>query len=113
MRTEPQAPSPQPGTSNNFAPIFIEKDTTETNQCVNMSNLDASDYSECEQCGKLVSAWDLPEHLDFHFAQQLQKEVVPVASFGTKRKSDFSSGNSNKKKKVQGSQKTLDRFFKK
>ena len=33
-----------------------------------------SDYSKCEECGDLVSAWDLPEHLDFHFAQKIQRE---------------------------------------
>ena len=33
-----------------------------------------SDYSKCEECGHVVSAWELPEHLDFHFAQKIQRE---------------------------------------
>ncbi len=28
----------------------------------------------CGECGGHVSPFELPEHLDFHFAQQLQKE---------------------------------------
>ena len=27
------------------------------------------DEAPCRECGELVSAYDLPEHLDFHFAQ--------------------------------------------
>ena len=30
------------------------------------------DWHLCEQCGKKVSAWHLPEHMDFHFALTLQ-----------------------------------------
>ncbi|XP_048580274.1 DNA polymerase eta isoform X2 [Nematostella vectensis] len=32
-----------------------------------------SDYMQCDTCKEMVSAWDLPEHLDFHFAEQLQR----------------------------------------
>jgi hypothetical protein len=29
----------------------------------------------CEKCGKAVSPFDLPEHLDFHVAQDLQRQM--------------------------------------
>ncbi|XP_071792528.1 DNA polymerase eta-like [Asterias amurensis] len=29
----------------------------------------------CEKCNKVVSSWDYPEHLDYHFAVDLQKEM--------------------------------------
>ena len=32
------------------------------------------DQVKCEQCGKMVSVWDVPEHDDYHFAKQLQRE---------------------------------------
>lgn len=38
------------------------------------SNSNSTDWQQCDQCGTLVSAWQLPEHLDFHYAQALQAE---------------------------------------
>ncbi len=35
----------------------------------------AREEVECDKCGKLVSPFDLPEHLDFHVAKELQAEM--------------------------------------
>merc|ERR1712183_383980 len=29
----------------------------------------------CEKCGKVISPFDLPEHLDYHVAKELQSEM--------------------------------------
>ena len=36
---------------------------------------DNDDREPCDKCGKPVSPFDLPEHLDFHFAQEMQSEL--------------------------------------
>ena len=30
------------------------------------------DFVECDQCHEFISQWEMPEHLDFHFAKSLQ-----------------------------------------
>ena len=40
----------------------------------NSPNFD-DDFVKCEKCKKLVSPFEMPEHLDFHLAQELQKEI--------------------------------------
>ena len=100
-----------------------------------------SDYSRCEECGDVISAWDLPEHLDFHFAQKLQREQreqqrleqqqqrqattatarTPgnhvAAGGGIKRKAESAKSKlAAERKRSRGSQgntgqKTLDGFF--
>ena len=95
-----------------------------------------SDYSKCEECGDLVSAWDLPEHLDFHFAQKIQREQreqqrlqqqnqqATVAAARTpgshvtnsnKRKAESAKSRTNSKRSKTSQQntgqKTLDGFF--
>ena len=92
-----------------------------------------SDYSKCEECGDLVSAWDLPEHLDFHFAQKIQKQQreqqrlqqqATAAATRTpgshvtnsnKRKAESAKSRTNSKRSKTSQQntgqKTLDGFF--
>ncbi len=70
----------------------------------------AEELQKCEKCGKSVSPFDLPEHLDFHLAQDLQRQIRKE-DFG-KRKlpekcEDKQEGNESKK------QKTIMSFFKK
>ncbi|KAH3851920.1 hypothetical protein DPMN_094407 [Dreissena polymorpha] len=37
------------------------------------------DYLECEKCHKMMTVWEMPEHMDFHFALQLQEDMnVPL-----------------------------------
>ena len=50
--------------SQNSIPVKLEGETLENGEGVEMA--------KCDQCGKLVSPFELPEHLDFHFAASLQ-----------------------------------------
>jgi len=34
-----------------------------------------NDLMNCEECGKRMLAWDLPDHMDFHFAKQVQDSM--------------------------------------
>ncbi|KAI1886358.1 hypothetical protein AGOR_G00213200 [Albula goreensis] len=98
----------------------------------------AQDVLRCERCGQEVSAWDMPEHTDYHFALDLQKSFSsspspssssssgstlgalprPSLSTGTplsfrgKTKPKHQSGPQPKRPKPQGPSSTLDAFFK-
>ena len=37
------------------------------------SDESSTDTETCKKCGKQVSPFDMPEHLDFHFAKELQE----------------------------------------
>merc|ERR1719341_1683748 len=50
--------------SQNSKPVMFEGKTLENGEGVEMT--------KCDQCGKLVSPFELPEHLDFHFAASLE-----------------------------------------
>ena len=43
------------------------------------ANSEEDDMVLCRECGTRVSPFELPEHLDFHYAQQLQKEGAKAA----------------------------------
>ena len=89
-------------------------------------NGDAVDNQTCDKCGKDLPVWEIPEHMDFHFAQELQKELRAAEvtertsesgsslSTGTKRK--LSAGMSQLKgaKKHKGNNqktKSIASFF--
>jgi hypothetical protein len=62
--------------------------------------------------------WELPEHMDFHFAQDIQKELrqedAQMNRTSIKRKSDVISPEKSKKKsKIVENVKTLTNFFSK
>ncbi|NWW22486.1 POLH polymerase, partial [Falcunculus frontatus] len=87
------------------------------------------DQQHCEKCGQLVLVWEFPEHMDYHFALELQSsflelsapmapEAVPsakaVASGSpakAKNKPKTPAGSSAKRPK-EGVTRTLDFFFK-
>lgn len=70
------------------------------------------DYHICEKCQRRILVWDLPEHMDFHFAQDLQNALVYKTPVVAKRKHDSLSPTKNKKQKTkQTSTKTIDSFF--
>ena len=50
--------------SQNSKPVMFEGETLENEERVEMT--------KCDQCGKLISPFELPEHLDFHFAASLE-----------------------------------------
>ncbi|XP_048865626.1 DNA polymerase eta [Brienomyrus brachyistius] len=90
------------------------------------------DAVKCDRCGQQVSAWDMPEHADYHFALDLWSSFsstssvppspAPVVtshldaespkSSRAKTKLKSQSGPRAKKSKSQGSHPTLDSFFK-
>ena len=41
--------------------------------------VDDIDYVKCEKCGKKILAWEFPEHEDFHYAQDLSKQICVSA----------------------------------
>ncbi|MGH0158741.1 UNVERIFIED_CONTAM: hypothetical protein FKN15_036505 [Acipenser sinensis] len=94
----------------------------------------SEDLVWCERCGKNVLVWEMPEHTDYHFALDLQSSFSstssgtsstdPSGSHSTaaaaasatlsrgKSKSKNTAAPAPKKLKSQGTNKTLDSFFK-
>ena len=82
------------------------------------NNDQIEDMTSCEKCGKYMLVWELPEHMDFHFAQDIQKEFrqedAQMNRTSIKRKSDVISPEKSKKKsKIVENVKTLTNFFSK
>lgn len=94
------------------------------------------DYIRCDSCGQEVLAWEMPEHTDYHFAQDLQtswSSSLPSSSQvpANISKANTSDGNSQcktvqasrrksatsrtpaKMKKPAGKGVSIDHFFKK
>ncbi|NXT08441.1 POLH polymerase, partial [Prunella fulvescens] len=87
------------------------------------------DQQRCEKCGQLVLVWEFPEHMDYHFALELQssflepsppmapeaapnvKAVASRSPAKAKNKPKTSAGSSTKQPK-EGVTRTLDFFFK-
>uniref|UniRef100_A0A8B9GHC4 DNA polymerase eta n=1 Tax=Amazona collaria TaxID=241587 RepID=A0A8B9GHC4_9PSIT len=87
------------------------------------------DQQRCEKCGQLVLVWEFPEHMDYHFALELQSSFlessVPTAPAAdsnptaaasrspakAKNKPKTSTGSSAKRPR-EGVTRTLDFFFK-
>ncbi|KAL1771963.1 DNA polymerase eta isoform X1 [Sigmodon hispidus] len=102
---------------------------------LNMLDSSSSDYSSeevaqrateddqviCEKCDSLIPVWDMPEHIDYHFALELQKsflqpctskpQAVPAMSPQGKRNPKSPLASSNKRLRLHGMQ-TLESFFK-
>ncbi|KAM4785998.1 DNA polymerase eta isoform 4-T4 [Cyanocitta cristata] len=87
------------------------------------------DQQRCEKCGQLVLVWEFPEHMDYHFALELQnsflepsapmapeaapnaKAVASRSPVKAKNKPKTPAGSSAKRPK-EGVTRTLDFFFK-
>lgn len=74
------------------------------------------DWNKCDKCGQSISPFELPEHLDFHVAQELQQEMrqadrqqqtTTAAKKTSKRASSRHDESASKK------QKTIVNFFNK
>ena len=81
-----------------------------------VQNFAPEDYLPCEKCRKPIAVWEMPEHMDFHFAMDLQKDMNAVtsqvlSSNTGKRKSVGSDNRGSKKTKISPSQGKLDSFF--
>uniref|UniRef100_K7G1Q6 DNA polymerase eta n=1 Tax=Pelodiscus sinensis TaxID=13735 RepID=K7G1Q6_PELSI len=82
----------------------------------------SADKLHCEKCGQLVPVWELLEHMDYHFAVELQSSFsepspirTPVATSSSPAKGKSKAktpGGSNAKRPRQGVTRTLEFFFK-
>ncbi|NXN27689.1 POLH polymerase, partial [Nycticryphes semicollaris] len=87
------------------------------------------DWQHCEKCGQFVLAWEFPEHIDYHFALELQSSFLepsaptaPVADSSSKAAASRSPTKAKNKPKTpagssakrprEGVTRTLDFFFK-
>ncbi|NWQ75155.1 POLH polymerase, partial [Columbina picui] len=80
------------------------------------------DQQCCEKCGQLVLVWEFPEHMDYHFALELQSSFLepsaPTASAAAPRSpakaknKPKTPAGSNAKCPREGVTRTLDFFFK-
>ncbi|KAF1593887.1 DNA polymerase eta, partial [Eudyptes moseleyi] len=87
------------------------------------------DQQRCEKCGQLVLVWEFPEHMDYHFALELQSSFLepsaptaPAAAPSPKAAASRSPAKaknklktpagSNAKRPREGVTRTLDFFFK-
>ncbi len=89
------------------------------------SNVAAEERVGCEKCGKMVSPFELPEHLDFHMARELQvelsREVARAAPVAAAARTSSTPTKAGKRKKnrihvdSRGSkkQRNIASFFKK
>lgn len=94
---------------------MVQKETTTS------TLLAPEDQVPCEKCGSLVLVWEMPEHMDYHFALELQKSflqpqssnplVVPASSPQSKRNPKSPLASRNKRPRPEGMQ-TLESFFK-
>eukprot|EP00794_Sanderia_malayensis_P017317 gene17317-19050_t len=70
-------------------------------------SLTADDFTICKKCGRRVVAWELPEHNDFHFAEELQTSMN-----NNKVKNEAALGLSPPKKKIRLANYKISSFFK-
>lgn len=87
------------------------------------------DHQCCEKCGQLVLVWEFPEHMDYHFALELQSSflepsapMAPAAAPSPKAAASRSPAKAKNKPKTpagssakrprEGATRTLDFFFK-
>ena len=61
-------------------PVAVEKRKPNTElqreELLELSGMpDISEQCTCEKCGEKISPFEIPEHMDFHVAQELQAEI--------------------------------------
>lgn len=57
-------------TSHNETPNTFENDGFSDGETLTKG---CTDLQKCEKCGQRLPDWEMPEHLDYHFAVELQK----------------------------------------
>ena len=68
------------------------------------------DFAVCCKCGQHILQWELPEHNDFHFAQDLQNQLRKESNSAIPASSSIKTNNSPPRKKVKPN--TIYSFFK-
>lgn len=110
-----------PGISSFFQRKGLEK-TLPLADCVSAGSESLSGVAPsdaCERCGLKVLVWEMPEHMDYHFALDLQKSFSSASSAGPgessrgKSQAKTQSGPQAKRARVPGNSGTLDSFFRK
>ncbi|VDI76571.1 DNA polymerase eta [Mytilus galloprovincialis] len=113
MKSKPKANLKQEEKKRSSLDNFFQQCTQEKTD--NIKN--QSDLTSCEKCGKEILVWELPEHMDFHFAQEIQKEFreenIQSNKVSIKRKSATSPAKPKKKLKKTENVNTLTNFFSK
>uniref|UniRef100_A0A4W4F1J1 DNA polymerase eta n=1 Tax=Electrophorus electricus TaxID=8005 RepID=A0A4W4F1J1_ELEEL len=124
-----------PNSTGASSPSFTEGEKLNTELFTHIGHLEHSDsehagddHCTCERCGQKVLMWEMPEHMDYHFALDLQNSFssfsssfsntgplragTPKSSRG-KGRSKAQVGPQAKKARAMESTATLDSFFKK
>lgn len=128
LKAEPEAASEQ-------AAEWKEGSLAPSSGCGQAPHTSPGDQLLCEKCGQQVLVWDLPEHMDYHFAVELQNSftelsfphtspvrtspcamptspcAMPLSPANGKSKPKTPTGSSMKRRR-QGVTRTLDYFFK-
>lgn len=76
------------------------------------SQFTADDFIVCPKCGKRILNWNLPEHNDFHFAQDLQHNINKPCSNAISISLDNKNSKSPPKKKLKRTSASITSFFK-
>ncbi|NWI97150.1 POLH polymerase, partial [Pitta sordida] len=119
-----------PSTPPSSRPLLKLQPATEENEqnlppspeLVPLPPASPGDQQRCEKCGQLVLIWEFPEHMDFHFALELQSSFLepsppmapaaaPRPKIAAKNKPKTPAGSSAKRPK-ESVTRTLDFFFK-
>ncbi|XP_030627778.1 DNA polymerase eta-like [Chanos chanos] len=116
----------------NYAqPSGAELPSPKSPERTDFCSLSREDLLPCERCGQEVPVWEMMEHIDYHFALDLQNSfssppsststssapIVPMRPgaselSGRKNRLKKQTGPQAKRTKSQGSTATLDSFFK-
>ena len=64
--------SPRESTSGKESTSFNETPNICENDGFSDDDVDCTDLQKCEKCGQRLPDWEMPEHLDYHFALELQ-----------------------------------------
>ena len=109
----------KPTVTKNLSTTFLS--TVSQPQCQNEEN-EGNNLVECETCQQKVSAFTLPEHLDWHFAVNLSKQPNPNAilqntksqsQLAGKRKREPASKLNNSDSTKKPCKENISNYFKK
>ena len=69
------------------------------------------DFTQCLKCGKKILSWNLTEHEDFHFAEELQSDLNKYSGGHNRISLQNNRKISPPKKKVKRSSSSIKSFF--
>ncbi|KFQ16146.1 DNA polymerase eta, partial [Leptosomus discolor] len=129
--TQPPSTPPSARTLPKFKPATEgnEQNLPPSPELAPLPPASPGDQQHCEKCGQLVLVWEFPEHMDYHFALELQSSFLepsaptaPAAAPSPKAAASRSPSRAKNKPKTpagssakrprEGVTRTLDFFFK-